>query len=55
MTHIREPTHNARFLALIDQFLPQWQFYREQLNQLPVSHADWAYCYNDLETSDPWS
>jgi len=43
MTHILEPTHNARFIALMDQYLPQWRFYREQLNRLPVSHEGWAY------------
>jgi len=43
MTHVLEPTHNARFVALMDQFMPQWQFYRDQLNRLPVSHEDWAY------------
>ena len=43
MTHVLEPTHNARFVALMNQFMPQWQFYREQLNRLPVSHAAWAY------------
>ena len=43
MTHVLEPTHNARFVALMDQFMPQWQFYRNQLNRLPVSHEDWAY------------
>jgi hypothetical protein len=43
MTHILEPTHNARFVALMDQFMPQWHFYREQLNRLPVRHEDWAY------------
>jgi len=43
MTHILEPTHNARFVALMDQFMPQWQFYRDQLNRLLVSHEDWAY------------
>lgn len=43
MTHILEPTHNARFIALMDQCMPQWQFYRDQLNRLPVSHEDWAY------------
>ena len=40
MTHVLEPTHNARFVALLDQYLPQWRFYREQLNRLPVSHED---------------
>jgi len=43
MTHVLEPTHNASFVALMDQFMPQWQFYRDQLNRLPVSHTDWAY------------
>jgi hypothetical protein len=43
MTHVLEPTHNARFVALMDQFMPKWQFYRDQLNRLPVSHEDWAY------------
>ena len=43
MTHVLEPTHNARFVALMDQFMPQWPFYRDQLNRLPVSHEDWAY------------
>ena len=43
MTHILEPTHNARFIALMDQCMPQWQFYRDQLNRLLLSHEDWAY------------
>jgi predicted metal-dependent hydrolase len=43
MTHILEPTHNARFVALMDQCMPQWRFYRDQLNRLPVSHEAWAY------------
>ena len=43
LVHLLEPTHNARFVALMDHFIPKWQFYREQLNQLPVRHEDWAY------------
>jgi predicted metal-dependent hydrolase len=43
MTHVLEPTHNARFVTLMDEFLPQWRFYRDQLNRLPVSHEDWTY------------
>ena len=43
MVHLLEPTHNARFVALMDRFMPKWQFYRDQLNRLPVSHEDWAY------------
>jgi len=43
MLHLLEPTHNARFVALMDQFIPKWQFYRDQLNRLPVSHRNWVY------------
>ena len=43
MVHLRERTHNDRFVALMDRFMPKWQFYRDQLNRLPVSHEDWAY------------
>jgi predicted metal-dependent hydrolase len=43
MVHLLEPTHNARFVALMDQFMPKWQFYRKTLNQLPVRQEQWAY------------
>ena len=36
LVHLLEPTHNARFVALMDHLMPQWRFCREQLNQLPV-------------------
>jgi predicted metal-dependent hydrolase len=42
MVHLLEPTHNSRFVALMDQLMPQWRVYREQLNRLPVRHEDWA-------------
>lgn len=43
MLHLLEPTHNARFVALMNRAMPRWQFYRRQLNALPVRHEDWAY------------
>jgi|SRR5450759_659116 len=43
IVHLLESTHNARFVALMDQLMPQWRVYREQLNQLPVSHEVWVY------------
>lgn len=43
MIHLIEPTHNARFVALMDGAMPQWRILREQLNSLPVSHDEWAY------------
>jgi len=43
MIHLIEPTHNARFVALMDGAMPQWRIVREQLNRLPVRHDEWAY------------
>ena len=43
MVHLLEPTHNRRFVSLMDQFMPKWQHYREMLNRLPVRHEQWAY------------
>jgi hypothetical protein len=43
LTHLLDPTHNNRFVALMDQFMPKWRFYKDQLNKLPVRHVDWNY------------
>jgi predicted metal-dependent hydrolase len=43
MAHLVEPTHNERFLALMDRFMPKWQSVRQELNRLPVRHEDWNY------------
>lgn len=43
MVHLLEPTHNARFVAMMDRLMPHWQVYRKQLNELPVRHEEWSY------------
>jgi len=43
MLHLIERHHNERFLALMEKYMPQWKFFKEELNQLPVSHGDWSY------------
>lgn len=43
LVHLLEPTHNARFVMLLERFMPNWQAYRDQLNSLPVSHEHWRY------------
>ena len=43
MVHLLEPTHNARFIALMDRFMPRWQHHRQTLNRLPLRHEEWAY------------
>ncbi|MBC7379259.1 MAG: M48 family metallopeptidase [Burkholderiaceae bacterium] len=36
MLHLLEPTHNDRFVALLDQHWPQWRDSRKELNALPL-------------------
>ena len=43
LVHLMEPTHNARFVALMDRFMPKWQFYRQLLNRLPIRGGNWTY------------
>lgn len=43
LTHLREPTHNRRFIELMDRFLPDWHHRRDSLNRLPVRHENWKY------------
>ena len=43
LVHLLEPTHNARFVALMDRFMPKWQFHRQVLNRLPVRREQWSY------------
>ena len=43
LIHLLEPTHNARFVALMNRYMPRWQDHRKALNRLPVRHEDWDY------------
>ena len=43
MIHLLEWNHTDRFRSLMDQHLPQWPIYRDQLNYLPLAHEDWRY------------
>jgi predicted metal-dependent hydrolase len=35
MVHLLEPSHNARFIAYMDKYMPKWRFYKEELNSHP--------------------
>ena len=37
MAHWLEPTHNARFIGLMDQYMPKWQSHREATEQIASS------------------
>lgn len=41
LAHLIEASHGERFVAAMDMFLPKWQFYRDELNSLPVRHEIW--------------
>ena len=43
LVHILEPTHNARFVALMNQYMPKWSSLQDALNRLPVRHEHWSY------------
>jgi hypothetical protein len=43
LVHLLEPTHGARFVAQMDQFMPKWQLHRQVLNRLPIRREKWSY------------
>ena len=43
LIHLLEPTHNPRFIALMDRFMPKWRFHRQVLNRLPIRRETWSY------------
>lgn len=43
LAHLIEPTHNARFTALMELFMPKWRHLKDELNRLPVRHEEWGY------------
>ncbi|MEW5830245.1 MAG: SprT family zinc-dependent metalloprotease [Chloroflexota bacterium] len=43
LVHLLEPTHNDRFVSLMDKFLPQWKHLRDELNRAPLGHVEWEY------------
>lgn len=43
MTHLLEPTHSDRFLAILDEHYPTWRETRAELNELPLSAETWKH------------
>lgn len=43
MVHLIEPSHNARFIELMNWFLPNWRARQQTLNRLPVRHETWSF------------
>lgn len=38
MVHLRYPNHGPRFIALMDEVMPQWRDVRDVLNALPLNY-----------------
>lgn len=43
LVHLLERSHNHLFVSYMNEFMPKWRFYREELNRLPFRHVDWKY------------
>ncbi len=43
MVHLLERRHNEIFTAYMNEYLPKWRFYKDELNRLPVKHETWNY------------
>ena len=41
MAHLLEPSHNERFMAVLDHHWPQWRESRAELNELPLGSGVW--------------
>lgn len=43
MVHLLERRHSDCFRDYMDQYLPQWRQYRDDLNHAPLAHEEWSY------------
>lgn len=41
MAHLLEPTHNDRFIAILEKHYPTWREARAELNELPLTAEIW--------------
>jgi predicted metal-dependent hydrolase len=43
LVHLLEPSHNAKFIELMDRFLSDWRSRRDHLNSSPLANESWTY------------
>jgi predicted metal-dependent hydrolase len=43
MVHLLVRKHNDLFTAYMNEYLPKWRFYKDELNRLAVKHENWNY------------
>jgi predicted metal-dependent hydrolase len=43
LAHLIAPSHNDRFIEVMDRHMPLWRMHREVLNAEPLAHDTWRY------------
>lgn len=43
VAHLIEPSHDERFIALLDRHFPRWRVIRAELNREPLGHEEWNH------------
>lgn len=43
LVHLIERLHNDRFVAYMDEFMPQWRRCQDELDKTPLTHANLGY------------
>ena len=43
LAHLIERRHSGRFIAIMDEHIPQWRLHRAKLNLSPLAHETWSY------------
>ncbi len=43
MVHLLERLHNDRFVTYMDEFMPQWRRYQDELSKAPLAYAHLGY------------
>lgn len=43
IAHLIEPSHNDRFIALMDRHMPRWRVIKAELNREPLSYEEWDH------------
>lgn len=43
MLHLLERRHNDKFKAYMDEYMPRWRSFKNELNNAPLGHEEWSF------------
>jgi predicted metal-dependent hydrolase len=52
MAHLLERRHGDRFVAVLDEHMPRWRQYRDELNSMPLRDEVWQETYGSETAID---